>query len=116
MSKEWAGLTDPYTGHGYYHGQNTGFPVSRELAALRKERAALAGGQQDIQSLNAEDTRRAIGLVSPYAVNGASKGAKPVDGHIRADIHVHGGAHKAVVKTRGMVEASLHRWPKMEMG
>jgi imidazolonepropionase-like amidohydrolase len=31
----------------------------------------------------------------------------------QADIHVHGAAHKAVVKTTGRIEATLHRWPKM---
>ncbi|QAY96611.1 hypothetical protein CWB41_13455 [Methylovirgula ligni] len=31
-------------------------------------------------------------------------------GHIRADIRVHGNAHKAVVKSTGAIEARLHQW------
>jgi muramidase (phage lysozyme) len=38
LSKEWAGLTDPYTGRGYYPNQTTGHPLAQQFAALRAER------------------------------------------------------------------------------
>lgn len=38
LSVEWAGLTDPYTGRGYYPGQTTGFPVTRQQKALDDQR------------------------------------------------------------------------------
>jgi len=38
LSKEWAGLTDPATGRGFYPGQTTGFPVSRQASALSAAR------------------------------------------------------------------------------
>jgi hypothetical protein len=71
--------------------------------------------QQALRALRAgEDLqhRKAIGL-EPGSASGTSGSPKPTEGHIRADIHVHGGAHKATVRTRGQIEASLHRWPKM---
>ena len=34
MSKEWAGMTDPNTGHGFYPGQNAGFSVDTQEKAL----------------------------------------------------------------------------------
>jgi hypothetical protein len=54
---------------------------------------------------------RATGL----AANSGHTGSKPAaaEGHIRADIHVHGNAHKAVVKAKGAIDARLHRWPQM---
>jgi hypothetical protein len=58
------------------------------------------------------DGRRATGL----AANGNSasgNAAAAQGGHIRADIHVHDNAHKAVVKAKGAIEARLHRWPTM---
>jgi hypothetical protein len=58
------------------------------------------------------DYKKATGLASNVAT-GSAKGAAATGGHIRADIHVHGAAHKATVKTTGRIEASLHRWPKM---
>ncbi len=58
------------------------------------------------------DDRRATGLAS-NAATGSAKAAAATQGHIRADIHVHGNTHKATVKTTGRIEASLHRWPKM---
>jgi hypothetical protein len=57
-------------------------------------------------------TRRATGLASNVAT-GSARAAAATEGHIRADIHVHGNAHKATVKTTGRIEATLHRWPKM---
>jgi hypothetical protein len=59
-----------------------------------------------------QDGRRATGL----AVNGnsASGNASAAQGgHIRADVHIHGPAHKTTLKTRGAIEARLHRWPVM---
>ncbi len=44
---------------------------------------------------------------------GAGGAGKPTEGHIKAEIHVKGSVEKAVVKTRGAIEASLHRWPRM---
>jgi hypothetical protein len=41
------------------------------------------------------------------------RSAKHAGGHIRADNHVHGDTHKAVVKSKGAIEARLHRWPTM---
>jgi muramidase (phage lysozyme) len=35
LSKEWAGLTDPYTGRGYYPNQTTGHPLKQQFAALK---------------------------------------------------------------------------------
>ncbi len=40
-----------------------------------------------------------------------SKAGKAADGHIRADINIKGRAEKARVKTKGAIEAGLHRWP-----
>jgi hypothetical protein len=50
------------------------------------------------------------------AANGNSASANAAaaqGGHIRADVHIHGPAHKAVLKTKGAIEAKLHRWPVM---
>jgi muramidase (phage lysozyme) len=40
LSMEWAGLTDPYTGHGHYAsiGQDTGHSLRQQFAALKAER------------------------------------------------------------------------------
>jgi muramidase (phage lysozyme) len=48
LSKEWAGLTDPNTGRGYYPGQTTGHSLAQQFAALKAEldkqtRSATAG-------------------------------------------------------------------------
>ncbi len=59
------------------------------------------------------NTRKATGLAS-NPVTGSAKAAAATEGHIRADVHIHGNVHKATVKTTGRIEASLHRWPKME--
>jgi hypothetical protein len=40
-------------------------------------------------------------------------GRRATDGYIEAHIHVHGNAHKVTVKTKGAIEAKLHRWPTM---
>ncbi|QAY95102.1 hypothetical protein CWB41_04640 [Methylovirgula ligni] len=57
--------------------------------------------------------RRATGLAASSATGSGGAG-KAAEGHIRADIHVHGDARKATVKTRGAIEASLHRWPSVQ--
>jgi len=51
LSEEWAGLTDPYTGHGHYAsiGQDTGHSLRQQFSALKAERdakpaTAVAGG------------------------------------------------------------------------
>jgi hypothetical protein len=58
------------------------------------------------------DDRKTTGLA---AAGGAASGDvhKASGGHIRADIHVHGDTHKTVVKSKGAIEARLHRWPTM---
>lgn len=43
----------------------------------------------------------------------ASTKTAPTQGHIRADIHVHGNPHKATVRATGQIEAGLHRWPNL---
>jgi hypothetical protein len=40
LSKEWAGLTDPNTGRGYYPNQTTGHSLKQQFAALKAERDA----------------------------------------------------------------------------
>ena len=58
------------------------------------------------------DGRKATGL----AANGNSASGnvhKGADGHVEAHIHVHGSGHKTTLKTRGAIEAKLHRWPQM---
>ncbi len=50
-------------------------------------------------------------LLAQWAPAGAGK---PTERHIKAEIYVKGSVEKAVVKTRGAIEASLHRWPAME--
>jgi muramidase (phage lysozyme) len=42
LSKEWAGLTDPNTGRGYYPNQTTGHSLTQQFAALNAERDAKA--------------------------------------------------------------------------
>lgn len=72
--------------------------------------------QQALRALRAGedgDYRRATGLASDAGNGGTSKAVKAPEGHIRVDIHVHGAAHKATVRTRGAIEASLTRWPRM---
>jgi hypothetical protein len=63
-------------------------------------------------SLTPSEPKKATGLAS-NAETGSAKAAAATQGHIRADIHVHGNTHKATVKTTGRIEASLHRWPTM---
>ncbi len=58
------------------------------------------------------DDRKATGLAS-NAATGPAKAAAATQGHIEAHVHVHGNVHKATVKTRGAIEAKLHRWPVM---
>lgn len=38
LSQEWAGLTDPNTGHGFYPGQTTGHSLKEQFTALKAER------------------------------------------------------------------------------
>jgi muramidase (phage lysozyme) len=38
LSQEWAGLTDPNTGRGFYPGQTTGHSLAEQFAALKSER------------------------------------------------------------------------------
>jgi hypothetical protein len=58
------------------------------------------------------DDRKATGLAANgNSASGAASAAQ--GGHIRADVHIHGNAHKAVVKAKGAIEARLHRWPVM---
>ena len=66
--------------------------------------------------LHREQLARASRAMREGADTAASSGrpAAQAGGHIRADIHVHGDAKKAVIKTRGAIEASLHRWPTMD--
>jgi hypothetical protein len=40
LSQEWAGLTDPNTGHGFYPGQTTGHSLKEQFSALKAERDA----------------------------------------------------------------------------
>jgi muramidase (phage lysozyme) len=54
LSEEWAGLTDPDTGHGHYAsiGQDTGHSLKQQFAALRAERdkanTAIAGNDPPV--------------------------------------------------------------------
>ena len=38
LSEEWAGLTDPNTGRGFYPGQTTGHSLTEQFSALKAER------------------------------------------------------------------------------
>ncbi|WP_158812066.1 hypothetical protein [Beijerinckia sp. L45] len=49
--------------------------------------------------------------LQPPPVAGRQPGKQ--DGTVRADIHVHGPAHKTSVQASGMIEAKLHRWSTM---
>ena len=58
--------------------------------------------------------RRATGRLSDNST-ASGRAATGPQGTIRADIHVHGDAKKAIVKSTGKIETKLHRWPKAGM-
>lgn len=83
-----------------------------ELPADKYGQSRYRAGLGEAWGKRLHDGRRATGLAAN--TNSASGNVhKGADGHIRADIHVHGNAHKTVVKAKGAIEARLHRWPVM---
>jgi hypothetical protein len=83
-----------------------------ELPADKYGQSRYRAGLGEAWGKRLHDGRKATGLAANG--NSASGNASAAQGgHIRADIHVHGNAHKAVVKTKGSIEARLHRWPQM---
>ena len=106
--KLWAALKNAKT-----IGQVTaGLVRHYELPADQVHQPGVRAGYGVAWGKRLGDGRRATGLA---AVGGAASGDvnKAAGGHIRADIHVHGDTHKAVVKSKGAIEARLHRWPTM---